>query len=267
MGAWRDKVVLVTGASQGLGRVIACTFAESGARVVLAARGAEALSDAADSLQSAGHEVLAVPTDVTCPQQVESLVEQTIAHFGRLDVLVNNAGRSSRGELARTTAEQVRELMDVNFISAVSCTQAALPHLEKTRGSIVNIGSLASKAASRFIGAYATTKFALAAYSQQLRLELEEAGVHVMLVCPGPIAGDEPRRRSAEEMEGLPDSARRPGAGVRLSGIRPEKIARAIVAGCERRKPELVFPARLRVLFALGQLFPSLGDWLVKKMT
>ena len=267
MTFWRDKVVIVTGASRGFGRVLARTFAERGSHVVLASRNGELLGQTAEAMRGAGHEVLAVPTDVTCQRQVDALIQRTVEHYGRLDVLVNNAGRSPRGELLSTTPEDFQELMELNLVSVVRCTLAALPHLLDAQGHVVNIGSLASKTASRYVGAYPATKFAVAAYSQQLRLELAARGLHVLLVCPGPILGDDSRPRETEKMRDLPESVRKPGAGVKLARLRPEKVAREILTACERRRPELVLPRRARLLFVLSQLSPRLGDWLLRRMT
>jgi short-subunit dehydrogenase len=107
----------------------------------------------------------------------------------------------------------------------------------------------------------------VAAYSQQLRLELGSEGLHVLLVCPGPIAREDERLYPLEGLEDLPDSARRPGAGVKVSAIDPKRLSRAILRACERRQAELVMPGKARLLFAISQLWPSLGDWLVMKKT
>jgi NAD(P)-dependent dehydrogenase (short-subunit alcohol dehydrogenase family) len=267
MSYWREKVVIITGGSRGFGKVLAGSFAAAGASVVLAARGGESLDAAADELRQRGGQVLAVPTDVTDESQVEALIAATVERFGKIDALVNNAGRSPRGQLANTSAEEFRELMDLNLLGAVRCTQAALPHLLTARGHVVNIGSLASKAAARWGGAYAATKFALAAYSQQLRLELEDEGLHVLLVCPGPIAGDQPRERSEKELAGLPASAHQPGSGARIKRLDPARVATDVLWSCERRRKELIVPARARVLFVLSAISPTWGDWLLRKMT
>jgi short-subunit dehydrogenase len=132
---------------------------------------------------------------------------------------------------------------------------------------VVNIGSLAAKSAARWVGAYPATKHAVAAYSQQLRLELGPAGLHVLLVCPGPIERQTERLYPLEGLEDVPERARRPGAGVRLRAIAPERLAAAILRATERRRPELVVPGRARLLFVLAQLFPRLGDWLVLRKT
>lgn len=267
MGYWRNKVVLVTGGSSGLGRVIAEAFAAEGARLVIAALEAEQLKQAAAEMTAAGHDVLAVHADITRQEDVDRLFEQAIERFGRLDVLVNNAGRSMRGKLLDATPEQIRDLMELNLIALARCTRAAVPYLLKQRGHVVNIGSLAAKSAARWVGAYPTTKFAVAAYSQQLRLELGREGLHVLLVCPGPVARDDERLYPLEGLEELPETARQPGAGVKLRKIQPKKLAGAILAACERRKPEIVMPGSARLLFAIAQLFPSLGDWLVLRKT
>jgi len=267
MPYWKDKVILVTGGSAGLGRLVGEALASAGAKVVLAAIDAEGLEQVAGTLKSAGHEALGVLTDITQQDQVDALMGQTIDTFGQLDVLVNCAGRSTRGEALATTPEKFRELMELNFFALVRCTQAAAPHLIKSRGHLVNIGSLAAKTASRYLGAYPASKFPVAAYSQQLRYELNPQGVHVLLVCPGPIARIDAGRRYDEEAAGLPESARQPGAGAKLKGIPPEKLVSRMLRYCERRKPELVMPGRAKLLFAISQLWPSIGDWIIRKMT
>ncbi len=258
---------MVTGSSSGLGRVIAGGFAQAGAKLVIVGLESSDVERASGELNSAGHEAIGLAADLTCQSEVDDLFKRAIGHFGRLDVLVNNAGRSMRGKVLDTTPEQFRDLMELNLIATVRCTRAAVPHLLPARGHLVNIGSLASKSASRWVGAYPATKHAVAAYSQQLRLELGPQGLHVLLVCPGPIARQDDRLYPLEGLEGVPDRARRPGAGVKVGAIAPQKLARAILRACERRKPEIVMPAKARLLFAIAQLFPSLGDWIVLKKT
>lgn len=260
----------MTGGSSGLGKAIAKTFASRGASVVIAARGADALAAAAKELRAAGHDVAAVAADVTRDDDVERLFAETIERYGKLDVLVNNAGRSTRGALADTTVQEFRELLDLNLLGLVRCTRTALPHLLATRGHVVNIGSLAGKSAARWVGPYAASKFAVSAYSQQLRLELADRGLHVLLVCPGPIEGPRGERnqpgRHATDGD-LPARAYQPGAGVRTKLLSAQRLAEEIVRACEHRRSELIRPRKARVLFALSQLWPRLGDWLVRRFT
>lgn len=265
MGYWNDRTVLVTGGTSGLGRIIAEAFARAGARLVVAGLEPEGVVQTVEQMTAAGFDVFGVPVDITCQEDVDYLFDDTIKRFGRLDALVNNAGRSMRGKVLDTTAEQFQALWELNFLAMVRCTRAAVPHLLLQRGHVVNIGSLAAKAAAKYVGAYPATKHAVAAYSQQLRLELGKEGLHVLLVCPGPIARDGQRLYRLEGEDAVPEAARGPGAGVKVGRIDPEWLAGRIVRACEKRQPELVVPAKARVLFALAQLWPSLGDWLILK--
>ncbi len=267
MGYWKNKTVVVTGGSQGLGLAIARALARAGSRLVLAALPDPPLQASTEALAAAGAEVIGVPTDITRQVDVDALVDQTHQRLGRVDMLVNCAGRSARGQVLDTTPEQFQQLLDLNFLALVRCTRAFGSDLIQARGHIVNIGSLAAKSASRHLGGYAASKFPVAAYSQQLRLELKPRGVHVLLVCPGPIARPDAGQRYDDQADDLPESARRPGGGVRLKGIPPDKLAAAILRSCQRRQPELILPGRARLLFALAQLSPTLGDWILTKMT
>jgi uncharacterized protein len=267
MGYWQGKVAIVTGGSSGLGRAIARALCRRGAKVVIAARTAEKLEAAASELSGVGGEVLAVPADIRRQDDVDALIARTVERFGRIDALFNNAGSSARGAAIETKAEEFADLMDLNLTALVRCTRAAMPQLLEHKGHLVNIGSLAGKTAARYMGAYSATKFAVSAYSQQLRLELGSQGLHVLLVSPGPIARDQPRVYSEEKVGSLPPSARKPGGGVKVSLIDPDLLAGRILDACERRRPELVVPSRARWIFALSQLWPSLGDWVIRKMS
>jgi short-subunit dehydrogenase len=264
---WKNKVVVVTGGSSGLGRAISVQFARAGAQVVVASRDIERLELAASEIRVIYPDVKLFPTrcDITCQNDVDSLFNKIADKFGSLDVLVNNAGRSMRGRIADVTPEQFQSLFDLNVLGAVRCTRGALPMILKSQGHIVNIGSLASKIAAKYVGAYPVTKFAIAAYSQQLRLELRNDGVHVLLVCPGPIKRDGERLYKLNEVNGVPESAMAQGAGVKTSLIDPVKLADKIIKYCELRKPELVIPSKAKLLFAISQISPTLGDWILKR--
>jgi NAD(P)-dependent dehydrogenase (short-subunit alcohol dehydrogenase family) len=261
---WHNKVVLVTGGSSGLGRIIAETFFRAGAKLALAALEKPDVERAAAEL---GGDTLPIHADITKQEDVDRIFETVKNHFSGLDVLVNNAGRSVRGKVLDTTPEQFQALFDLNVLGMIRCTRAAAPMLLQRKGHIVNIGSLAAKSAAKYVGAYPVSKFAVAAYTHQLRLELADEGLHVLLVCPGPIRRDDERLYPLEKLEGIPESARQPGAGVKVSRVDPKRLAQKILTYCERRKPELVVPGKARILFALLQLFPTLGDGIVKRST
>jgi short-subunit dehydrogenase len=245
--------------------VLAGSFLQQGAKVILSARDPDRLARAAGELRGTSGVVDSCPADVTQLDQATALIHFVRDRHQRLDVLVNNVGRSDRGLAAETRPERFRELWETNFLSAVHCTQAALPLLVASRGHVVFMGSLASKSSARFLGAYPASKFPLAALAQQLRLELADLGVHVLLVCPGPIAREQAAPRYADLAEGLPAAAFEPGGGVRLKGIEPERLAAAVLRACQRRRRELVVPGKARLLFAIGQLWPALGDWIVRQ--
>ena len=153
-------------------------------------------------------------------QAVQTIVER----FGRIDVWVNNVGKSGRTSFETCSIDDYRELMELNFFTAVRCTKAALPELEKSSGSVVLIGSLASRTGWKHISPYVTSKHALSGFAHQLRLE-GPANVHSLFVCPGPIRRDDSATRYQQQASGLDDAAAAPGAGVKISGIDPQKLA------------------------------------------
>jgi short-subunit dehydrogenase len=214
-----------------------------------------------------GVKLFPVRCDVTCQDDVDFLFRKISGEFGALDVLVNNAGRSMRGRIADVTPEDVQALCELKVLGVVRCTRGALEMIVKSRGHIINIGSLAAKSAAKYVGAYPMTKFAIAAYSQQLRLELNDVGVHVLLVCPGPIKREGERLYKLNEVAGVPEAAMQQGAGVKVRLIDPIKLADKIIKYCELRKPELVVPAKAKLLFAIAQISPTIGDWILKRST
>ena len=270
MTYWHGKRAVVTGGSAGLGRVLAGVLVERGARVAIVARRQEPLDQAAAELRGRGGNVLPVAADVTNPADVERLHATVQSAWGGVDLLCNCAGRSMRGTILSTPPETFRELWEANFLSALRCTQAFAPALSQSHGHVVLVGSLASKAAAGYLGAYPASKFPLAALAQQLRLELGDAGPHILFVCPGPIAREGPAERLgryADQAEEIPSSARKPGGGAKVRAIEPRWLSERILDACQRRQAELVVPGKARLLFALSQLSPRVGDWLLRRMT
>lgn len=264
---WQNKICLVTGASSGLGLALARSLASRGATVALNARTIGPLERATDLLTAMGGKVLPMPGDVTNQADVDSLVRDVRERFGGLDFLGNCAGRSTRGDVLDSSVKSFQQLWELNFLAVVRMTRAFAPMLIERSGYLVNIGSLAGKIAPRYLGAYPASKFALSAYSQQLRLELGPTGLHVLLVCPGPIKRKDAGERYVDDAADIPDEAQKPGAGAKLRGIEPDWLAEQILTACERRQPELVVPGKVRWLLALSQLSPRLGDWILRKMT
>ncbi len=258
---------MITGASQGFGKILAQQLLGQGCHVVLAARDQQKLNEAATQLDADGTHTSCVPTDVTNDDDVVNLMDEVRQKHGKLDALFNIAGISARGLICDTSIDEFLYSYDLNVLSTVRCVQAARPLLEASQGHIVNMGSLASKSAAKFMGPYATSKFALAGLNHQLRLEMADAGIHVMLVCPGPIAREDAGTRYTQQTAALPQSASQAGAGVKIKAIDPQKLAVAILNGCEKRQTEIVVPGKARLLFAIAQLSGAWGDWVLRRFT
>ncbi|MDB2685736.1 SDR family NAD(P)-dependent oxidoreductase [Mariniblastus sp.] len=260
MSHWQNKIIAITGGSNGFGLELAQHFSAAGAQVAVLARNEQRLNEVCQASPNL-HPIVA---DVLVDDQVKIAIEAIIQQHGQIDVWINNVGKSTRADLLTCDVEAYQSMMDINFYSAVRCSTAVLPHLANSSGSLVNVGSLACKTAWRNMAPYSTSKHAMAAFSHQVRLE-GPPNVHCLLVCPGPIRRDDAGDRYAEEASGLDQAAAQPGAGVKLKGICPKRLADKIDRAIQRRKKELIVPGRTRILFSLLQLSPSLGDWLLKK--
>ena len=214
----QGKVVIVTGASMGIGAATARVFAAAGAKLVLAARSADKLSGVAESLPAQA-ETLTVPTDMTDPAQVQALIERADERFGRIDILINNAGQAAVGPVATVNPEHYRRVIELNLLGPLHAVQAVVPKMRAQGGGvIINISSSVSKMAIPGIGAYASTKYALNGLSLTARNELESENIRVLLFHPGMTAtdfgknalsenpGDGPRPNS-DQPRPKPDSA------------------------------------------------------------
>ena len=184
----RDKVVLITGASSGIGRALAMACARRGARVGLAARSRERLLEVEKMIRDTGGEAMAVLTDVTNAGEIDRMVERTLEKWGRINALVNNAGYGVWGPFDRMPADVVRKNFETNCLAAVFCAQAVIPHLRKEGGGlIVNIESVVALRSMPYGSCYSAGKHALRAFSEAMRVELKPDRIRVLSVCPGLI--------------------------------------------------------------------------------
>jgi NAD(P)-dependent dehydrogenase (short-subunit alcohol dehydrogenase family) len=250
----QGKVVLITGGSSGIGRATALRLARHGARVAVAARTAADLERTAAEMTALGAEALAVPTDVTDADQCRRAVETVAAHFGRLDVLICSAGLSMRAAFADSDPAALERVMRVNFFGTTYCTLFAVPHVRKTRGSLVAISSLTGKRGTPSYAIYGASKFAVQGLYQSLRLELAPSGVHVGVVVPGFV--DTPLRDRVLGPDGRP-YAQPPPPPFRVWPV--EKCVDRIVRLIIRRRAEVLLPAFVGPLLALDQ---AVGGWL-----
>lgn len=185
----RDKVIIITGASMGLGRELAVQLATLGARLVLAARSLEQLTQTAEECRQRGAPAIAVPTDITQLPQCKALVDTTIERFGRLDVLINNAGISMTARFEDVADPSLyAHIVTTNYLGSVYTTHYALPHLTKTAGRIVAVSSLAGKTGVPWYSAYCASKHALVGFYESLRIEVEDQGISVTLIFPDFVA-------------------------------------------------------------------------------
>jgi NAD(P)-dependent dehydrogenase (short-subunit alcohol dehydrogenase family) len=251
------KVALITGGSSGIGRATALRLASFGARIALAARTVSALEEAANEIRTLGVEALAVPTDVTEREQCRQAVESTAAHFGRLDVLVCSAGVSMRGLFADAEPAALEHIMRVNFFGTLYPTLFAVPHVKRSRGSLVAISSLTGKRGTPTYAIYGASKFAVRGLYDSLRLELAGDGVHVGVVSPGFVAT--PLRQRVLDGSGRP-WATPPTPPFRIWPVEKcvERILRVIV----KRQSQALLPAFISPLLALDEISGGrLGDW------
>jgi short-subunit dehydrogenase len=248
----RGAVVLITGASAGIGRAAALAFAKEGARLVLAARRRDRLEEVAATARALGGQALVSETDVADRRQVESAVSGAVSAFARLDILINNAGIGYSGLLEQTPVEEIETLWAVNMMGTIYATQAAIPQMRKQGGGhIINVASVAGKRGNPGNSVYCATKFAMVGLSEGLRAELLGSGIEVSVICP---VGTLTEFREASAARSKRDH---PIIGPMQTA---EKVAKAIVRCAKRPRPEVIVfpPARLLVL--MNALSPRLTD-------
>lgn len=253
---FQNAVVIITGASSGIGRELAVQLAGQGAKLALAARNAAKLDRVCADCRAAGGEALAVPTDVADPAQCRALVETTSSHYGRIDMLVNNAGITMWAQVAEVQDLTIFEkIMRVNYLGSVYCTYFALPYLKQTRGRIVGISSLTGKAGVPTRSGYAASKHAMVGFFDSLRIELGGTGVTITMVYPGFVATGVQAR--AFDANGKP-LGRMP---LQMDKIMPtETCARIIIKAAERRKREEVMTLRGKLGQWIKLIAPGLVD-------
>ncbi len=257
----RNKVVLITGASSGIGAGVARRLAKEGAIVVLAARRKDLLDGLAAEINSHGGQALSIQVDVTDHAAIWDMVSETTAKYGRLDVLVNNAGLGFSADVQDIDPARLRMQVAVNLVALIECSQAALgPMLSQRSGHIINVASLAGLVGAPGSSVYSATKFAVIGFSDALRREVHKQGILVTTFCPGFVATDfSPRLKKIASK--APDAAH-------LPGVMSVDYVAGVVTGIIRHPRNMVYvPFAFSTLVRFAKSFPGIVDWASDRFT
>ena len=241
-----DKIAIVTGASSGIGRATALALAKEGACVALAARRESSLRELADDIERMGRKTILLPTDVTQRGQVESMAQAVLSQWGRVDILIANAGEYIQGPIVDLDPAELQRSLDVNYFGGVYCIKAVLPAmLAQKSGHIVTVTSMDGKIGLPPDAPYVSAKFALTGFCEVLRQEVSDHGIAVTNVLPG--------RVDTVMIEHLRFSWVSPK-------ISPESVARSIIDAIRKRKPIVIVPPQAKLLYYINVFAPRLSD-------
>mgnify|MGYP003300654102 FL=1 len=252
---FKDKVIIITGASSGIGLATARLFAGMGAKLSLAARSIDILESLASELTDDRSRILCIKTDVSVEEDCRRLIEETVRRFGKIDILINNAGISMRAPFLDVNLEVIKKLMDVNFWGTVYCSKYALPEILKTKGSIAGVISTAGYVAIPGRTGYVTSKYAIRGFLETLRIEHLYDGINILVFAPGYTASNV--RNAALLADGSPQGYSPKDEGKLMSA---EKVAEKLAYGLYRRKKEMILTALGYWDIWLYKRFPRLMD-------
>lgn len=258
MSFFQDKVVVVTGGSEGIGKALIDTLIPRGAKIATCARNHDKLYQM--QMRYAGTLLHTVACDVSKENDCQRFIDSTIKTFGGIDILINNAGISMRALVKDVEFEVMRKVMDVNFFGAVYCSKFALPSITERKGSIVGISSIAGYRGLPGRSAYSASKFALQGWLESLRIELLDSGVNVMWVCPNFVTSN--IRYAALDHTGNPQQLSPMDESTLMTA---EECAHHILEAIEKRKRSLILTFTGKRTVLLNKLFPSLTDKLIHK--
>jgi dehydrogenase/reductase SDR family member 7B len=248
----KDKVVIITGASSGIGKACAINMAKKGAKVVIAARNIDKLEETAQEITAYNVNILTVKCDVSIQSDCENLIKETVAKYGGIDVLINNAGISMRAIFNDLELEVIEKVMAINFWGTVYCTKYALPYLLKSKGSVVGVSSIAGYIGLPARTGYSASKYAMQGFLDALRTENLKTGLHVMIACPGFTASN--IRNTALSKDGSSQGETPRDEGKMMTA---EEVATYITNGIENKKRTLVLTSEGKLAVFLGKIFPK----------
>ncbi len=256
----QSKVVIITGGGSGIGKACASAFLARGYRVVISGRRMEKLQEVIGEFNPYSEHILAVQADVSVEEDGKRIIDETLAKFGRIDVLINNAGISMRALFEEMDLTVLKRLMDTNFWGAVYCTKYALPHLLESKGSVVGISSIAGKKGLPGRTGYSASKFALEGFLETLRIENLKKDLHVLVACPGFTASE--IRISSLSADG---SAQGESPREESKMMSAQTVAHEIAEAVKYRKRDLVLTFNGRLTVWLNKFFPAFMDKQVYK--
>lgn len=263
------STVLITGASEGIGRATAFQFARQGYNLVIAARSIEPLESLAQEIRALGSQVLTISTDVGDRTAVESMIDRALTTFGQIDVLVNNAGICMNGPMVETTIEDWQKIINTNLWGYIYTIHALLPHfIKRKQGIIINVGSFGGKVPLPNMSAYCTSKYAITGLTETLRLELQSSNIHVCAVHPS-VTNTGFLKRTIFPSDQQSSSELKQQMNKLLESplaSQPEDVAKAIWQMVEHPQAEVVVGAAV-VPATLYRLFPGASKWLMQQAT
>ncbi len=254
---YRDKVIIITGASSGIGKGLALEAGRMGAKVVIAARNEQKLLEVAKEIEKLGGKALAVKTDVTNRQDCLNLVDKALETFGKIDILINNAGISMRALFDEMKIEVFEQVMNINFMGTVYCTHAAIKEILKQKGTVVGVSSIAGVAPLPARTAYSASKFAMYGFLTTLRAENIHRGLHTLVVHPGFTASN--IRKVALTADGSPQGET-PRKEEKM--MTPEQVAKRVYRAIYRKKLILVLSAEGKFTYLLHKISPKLTAYI-----
>jgi short-subunit dehydrogenase len=256
----KDKVVIVTGGTSGIGKALAFQFGRNGSKIVVTGRKEGPLEETKSELESAGIQSLAIRSDVTVEEDVKIMVKKTINHFDTIDILINNAGISMRAIFEDVDLDVIHKVMEINFFGAVNATKYALPYIIKSKGSVIGISSIAGYRGLPGRVGYSASKFALQGFLEVLRTEMIYKGVHVLTACPGFTSSN--IRKTALSSDGTVQGESPREEDNMMSA---EECAARIYKATKKRKKILTLTAQGKMTVLLNKLFPGFMDKIVYK--
>ena len=254
----KDKVIIITGASSGIGKALAFSLAKNGNKLVLSGRNKGKLNAVLQEINADNISAISIVTDVCKVQDCKNLINKCITQFGRIDVLINNAGISMRGLFNESDLEVIQKVMNTNFWGAVFCTKYALPYLLQSNGSLVGVSSIAGYIGLPERSAYSASKFAMNGFLESIRSENKDNDLHVLIACPGFTSSN--IRKAALTKDGTPQKESPRNEQKMMTA---EEVARKIICAIDCKKDILILSTNGKLAVWLNRFFPKLAKRLV----